>query len=142
MYSCILHATDLSENHFAMCQQAAEIAKCFGASLHILYVLQPPSSLQLAQGLGFAEFDSPVKEDAQAVLAVIGEALGLPVERQHVAIGSIKMHILEQARALGAELIIMGSHTPSALPPLLGSTTHAVINHAHCDVLTIRSRKD
>ena len=140
MYSCILHATDLSEDHFAMCQQAVKIANCFGASLHLLYVLEPPPSLQLAQGLGFAEFDSPVKEDAQAVMAVVGEAINIPTAQQHVAVGSIKMHILEQAKALGAELIIVGSHTPNTLPPLLGSTTHAIINHAHCDVLTIRSR--
>ena len=72
MYTNILLATDLSENHFHMCEQAVEIAKCFHAKLYLLHVIEPPASLQLAQGLGFAEFDHPVKDDARAVRAKQG----------------------------------------------------------------------
>ncbi|HHF7344018.1 MULTISPECIES: universal stress protein [Legionella] len=140
MYTSILHATDLSENHFDMCKQAVKIAHLFGATLHLLHVIEPPPSLQLAQGLGFAEFDSPVKDDAQAVMNVLGEALGIPPEQQHVEIGSIKMNVLDKVKALGCGLIIIGSHSPNALPAFLGSTAHAVVHHAPCDVLTIRNK--
>ena len=128
MYTHILFATDLRENHFNLCKQAAEIATCFGAKLYLLHVIEPPASLQLAQGLGFAEFYRPIKDDAETVLS-----------QQLVEVGSIKEHVLSKAADLACNLIIIGSHTPSNLPTFLGSTAHAVVNHAHCDVLTLRA---
>lgn len=138
MYTHILHATDLSENHFHMCQQAVEIAKRFKAKLYLLHVIEPPATLQLAQGLGFAEFDSPIKDDAQAVMAVLGEALNIPLAQQFIEIGPITTNILDKAMALDCKLIIIGSHTPSKIPAFLGNTTREVIQHAKCDVLTLR----
>ena len=139
MYTTILYATDLSENHFKMCQKAAEIAKYFHAKLYLMHVIEPPASLQLAQGLGFAEFDRPLKEDAEAVMRALGEALHIPASQQFVEIGSIKSHVLDKVLELSCNLIIIGSHTQSKLPEFLGSTAHAVVNHAKCDVLTLRS---
>ena len=139
MYTNILHATDLSENHFDICKKAMEIAKLFHAKFYLLHVIEPPASLQLAQGLGFAEFDHPVKDDAIAVMRVLGEALKIPVSQQFVEIGSIKMNVLEKVKELSCDLIILGSHTPSKLPTFLGSTAHAVVNKAPCDVLTLRT---
>ncbi len=138
MYAHMLHATDLSENHFDICQQAVDIAKRFNAKLYLLHVIEPPATLQIAQGLGFAEFDIPIKNDAQSVLAVLGDALNIPPEQQFVEIGSIKTHVLEKAKKLGCKLIIIGSHTPSKLPPFLGSTARGIIHDARCDVLTLR----
>ncbi len=138
MYTRILLATDLNENHFAMCQQAVAIAKRFHARLFLLHVIEPPVTLQLAQGLGFAEFDSPIKGDAETVLAALGDALDIPSEQQFVEIGSIKTHVLDKAAALGCTLIMVGAHTPSKLPTFLGSTAHEIIRDAPCDVLTLR----
>ncbi|AHE67227.1 universal stress protein [Legionella oakridgensis] len=139
MYTSILHPTDLSENHFHMSEKAVEIAKCFNAKLFLLHVIEPPTSLQLAQGLGFAEFDKPIKEDAWAVMNVLGEALNIPVSQQFVEVGSIKMHVLEKVNELACNLIIIGRHRPTTLPAFLGSTAHAVIHHAPCDVLTLKN---
>lgn len=138
MYTHILHATDLKENHFAMCQKAVAIAKAFGGTLHLLHVIEPPASLQLAQGLGFAELGSPVKDDAVAVMNVVGDALNIPVANQYVEIGSIKQLVLEKVKALGCTLVIIGSHTSGHFPAFLGSTAHTVVHHAPCDVLTLR----
>lgn len=139
MYANILHATDLKENHYEMCQQAIEIAKCFGAKLHLLHVIESPVSLQLAQSLGFAELSSPIKDNALTVMNVLGEALNIPTDRQHVEIGSIKLIVLNMVKKLSCDLIIIGSHTPDHIPVFLGSTAHAVVHHASCDVLTIRT---
>ena len=139
MYTHILHATDLSENHFHMCQQAVDIAKRFNAKLYLLHVIEPPATLQLAQGLGFAEFDSPIKGDAQAVMAVLGEALDIPLDQQFVEIGSINTHVIEKVKELDCTLIIIGKHTPSKLPAFLGSTARDIIHDAKCDVLTLQA---
>lgn len=138
MYPIILHPTDLSDYHYSLTQKAVEIAKVFNAKLYLLHVIQPPTSLQVAQGLGFAEFDMPVKDNAQTVMNVLGDALGIPQEQLLVEIGSTKMHILNKANELGCKLIIIGSHTPSHLQPFLGSVAHAIIHHAQCDVMTLR----
>ncbi len=138
MYTTILHPTDLQENHFDMCKQAAEIAAMFVAKLHILHVIEPPPSYQLAQGLGFAEIAVPAKEDAQTVMKYLGDALNIPPEQLHVEIGSVKKQILDKVQELGCNLVIIGSHTASALPAFLGSTAYAVVHQVPCDVLTLR----
>lgn len=143
MYTNILHATDLSENHFHMCQQAVEIAKRFNATLYLLHVIETPPSLQIAQGLGFAEIDSPlqVQEDAKTVLAVLGESLNIPLNQQFVEIGSIKHHVLSKLKELGCSMVIIGRHTPNNLPACLGSTAHSIIHEVRCDVLTLNLEK-
>ncbi len=141
MYSTILHATDLSQYHYPLSQKAADIAKIFNAKLYLLHVIQPPTTLQVAQGLGFAEFDKPVKDNAQTVMNILGEALNIPSSQLLVEIGSIKHNILNKAQELKCDLVIIGSHTPSHLPPFLGSIAHTVVQHAHCDVLTLRTDK-
>jgi universal stress protein A len=139
MYTNILHATDLSGNHFHMCQQATEIAQRFNATLYLLHVIETPPSLQLAQGLGFAEIDSPtqIQDDAKAVLAVLGESLNIPLDRQFVEIGAINQHVLAKLKELRCDMVIIGRHTPNHLPKLLGSTAHSIIHEANCDVLTL-----
>lgn len=139
MYTTILHATDLSQYHYALSQKAADMAHRLKAKLYLLHVIQPPTTMQIAQGLGFADFDAPVKDNAQTVMNVLGEALNVPSEQLLVEIGSIKHTILNKAEKLGCQLIIVGSHTPSHLQPFLGSIAHAVVHHAHCDVLTLRT---
>lgn len=138
MYHSILLATDLNENHFAMCQRAVKIAASFAAKLYLLHVIEPPPSLQLAQGLGFAEFDMPVKNDAIAVMSVLGEALGIPVTQQFVEVGSIKSQVIDKVNALHCDLIIIGSHT-DYLPAILSSTAHTIVHQATCDVLTLHA---
>ncbi|GGI75836.1 universal stress protein [Legionella impletisoli] len=139
MYKTILHPTDLSESHFHLCEKAVEFAKLFDAKLYLLHVIEPPASLQIAQSLGFAEFDKPRKDDARAVMSVLGEALNIPTERQFVEVGSIKMHVLNSIQQLSCELVIVGSHEPNQLPQFLGSTAHAVVQKAPCDVLTLKT---
>jgi universal stress protein A len=141
VYTTILHATDLNTAHFDLCQQAANIAQKFNAKLFLLHVIEPPASLQLAQGLGFAEFDSPLKEDAETVLRTVGDALNIPVEQQFIEVGAVKTHTQQLIDALQCDLLIIGSHhAPHHLPALLGNTARHLIESASCDVLTLRAR--
>ena len=139
MYSIILHATDLSDDHFHMCEKSAELARHFCARLYLMHVIEPPATLQLAQGLGFAEFDSPIsiKSDAQAVMATIGDALKIPLEQQIVEIGSIKQHVLRNVHYLGAELLILGHHTATHIPAFFESTAHTLVQDAKCNILLL-----
>ncbi|MCW8450711.1 universal stress protein [Legionella quinlivanii] len=138
MYKIILHATDLKENHRIYCQQAVKLAKAFNAELHFLHVIEPPKSLQFAQSLGFAEIAKPSKEDAQTVMDLLCESLGIPPEQQYIEIGTASQHILQKIKELGCDLVILGSHS-SSIPAFLGSTANAVMHHASCDMLTLRN---
>lgn len=138
MYTNILYATDLSNEHNHLTKKAAAIAKYFNAKLYLLHVIELPASIQLAQGLGFTELASPAKDDAQTVLSLIGESLNIPADQLFVEIGSVKEHIFNKVKELKCQLIVLGSHSSTGLSSILGSTAHAAVNHAPCDVLTLR----
>ena len=138
MYKNILHATDLKQNHYHICEQAVQFAKSIKANLQILHVIDPPPFLQLAQGLGFAEIIKPVKEDAQSVLNILGEAFKLDPRVLHVEIGHVKTKVSEMVQSLGADLIIIGNHEQGPLTSFLGSNAYAIISHAPCAVLTLK----
>lgn len=125
MYKNILHATDLSDQHFEICKKAMTIARHFHAKLHLLHVIEAPLSLQVAQGLGFAEISPPLIDDAITVIRALGEALHIPVKQQWVEIGTLKILLSEKARELDCSLII------------LGKTTHHFIEDTPCDVLLL-----
>ena len=137
MYSTFIHATDLSQNHYAMCEEAKKIADKFNAQLYLMHEIEPPATLQLAQSLGFAEFDMPRREDAISVMQVIADSLNIPNEQIIVEVGSIKTHILNKIKELQCDMVILGKHSPDALHHILGSTAHAVSQHAPCHVLTL-----
>lgn len=137
MYTNILYATDLLNEHSHLSQKAVYIAKQFDAKLFLLHVIELPASIQLAQGLGFTELASPAKDDAQTVLSLIGDTFHIPVKQQFVEIGSVKEHIFAKVRELNCQLIIIGNHASSGLHSFLGSTANAVVNHAPCDVLKL-----
>ncbi|MFT4057973.1 MAG: universal stress protein [Legionella sp.] len=138
MYTNILFATDLLSEHNHLTQKAVEIAKQFKAKLYLLHVIELPASFQLAQGLGFTELAQPAKDDAQTVLSLLGDNFNIPKEQLFIDIGSVKEHIFNKVKELNCQLIIIGSHSVSGLHSLLGSTAHATVNHAPCDVLTLR----
>ena len=137
MRPILLHATDLSENHYRMCERAVDIAQRFNAKLYLLHVLETPSSLILAQGLGFAEIDNPapILEDAFAVLNVLGETYNIPKKQLFVESGSPKLHILQKAADLNAQMLIIGHHMNNSL---LSNTAGSIADEATCDVLILR----
>lgn len=138
MYKTLLHATDLKENHYQICEQAVAFAKEIKAKLYLLHVIEPPAFLQLAQGLGFAEIIKPVKDEAIEVLNILGEAFDIDKSYLHVEIGSVKQQISNKVKMLGCDLVIIGSHETENMPSILGSTAYSIINNTPCAVLTLK----
>src|SRR3990167_821104 len=108
MYKTILHATDLKQNHYDLCNKSVQLAKNFKASLYFIHVIEIPTSLQWAQSLGFAELATPSKEGAQMVMTTLKEAFNLPSSNFYIEIGSPYLHILELVKQLKCDLIILG----------------------------------
>lgn len=140
MYQNMVYATDLLEGSHTLSLEAKDIAEKFGATLHLLHVVEPPITTQYAQALGFAEIIEPLTGDATIVLNTLGEELGIAKAHQYVLTGRAHYQIIEKARALSMDAIIIGSHTPHrALHHFLGSTANAIVQGAHCDVITLRN---
>lgn len=120
---------------------AADVAGRFGAGLTLAYVvprlLLPPD----AYGLTVAEVEAEHRSHADEVLgqarAALGEA-GAAAETS-VLYGPPAEALVEAAGAVGADLVVVGSHGHGAVARvLLGSTTDRVVHLAGCPVLVVR----
>lgn len=138
MTKIILHATDLSEDHYNMALRAKSIADDLNASLHLIHVIELPASILLAQSLGFAELARPSKDDAISVLKLLGDSLNIPEDHLYVEIGSASDEIIQKCEAIKAGLLIIGNHSPQNSFAITGSTVHSSLKHAPCDVLVLK----
>ena len=127
---------------------ATELARAFGGSILLLYVVVPPYvpyTEMPAAPAGAAEVANMIVEEAlekaERYLADVSERLrrdGLPVQTA-VCKGSPADTILRQALVVNARLIVMATHGRSGLRRLLlGSVAHEVVHRALLPVLLVR----
>ena len=140
----ILVPTDFSPRSDAALDYAAALATALNAAVHLVHVVEEP----FAGG----EWEMYVRDpqeirdqldaDARSRLATTAGRLdprAVPVSTG-IRHGSAFDGILYEAKAIGADLIVMGTHGRSGLSHLmLGSVAERVIRGAHCPVLTVRS---
>ena len=88
-----------------------------------------------------AGFNNPSKLQARDTALEYAGHYRIPESRIHVELGSIEKTILDKADDIGADLIVVGSHTRSGLALLLGSTARGLVPGAHCDVLAVKMDK-
>ncbi|HEC5315972.1 TPA: universal stress protein UspF, partial [Citrobacter freundii] len=81
-----------------------------------------------------------LKAEAKSQLEEIIKKFNIPTDRVHihVAEGAPKDKILEIAKKLPADMVIIASHRPDITTYLLGSNAAAVVRHAECSVLVVR----
>jgi nucleotide-binding universal stress UspA family protein len=137
----ILVATDFSDCADAALKYGREFAANFGATLHVLHVVQDPYALACATE-GFAaplgEVVTQWEQEARTrMLASIPEG-----ERMDVIIatmvGSPQLGICDYAVQEHIDLIIVGTHGRGALAHLvIGSIAERVVRRANCPVLTV-----
>ena len=140
MYRCILHATDLQENHLNYCEQAVKIAKAFKAELFCLHVLDIPNSWQIAQGLGFAENEPFPLEETQEIMRALGQQLEIPKENMLVMHGNLRHAISDCIENLQPELVLIGSPSNQILQGEITHLSHFMVDHAPCDVMILRTK--
>jgi len=142
----ILLATDGSPSAEYGVSWAAEISKAFGSTIRIVAVVQPETAYQsLGEGdaihIGREAFlqDNLLAHDA--VAAAQQQLSHMHVDGEStVKYGAATLEIEREAKAWGADLIVLGSHSRSAAGRLLlGSVADGVKNHAAASVLIARS---
>jgi nucleotide-binding universal stress UspA family protein len=142
----ILVPLDFSSSTKEVLQTATTLAQALDASLMLLHVWQAPAIAgdPLLAAAEIAAVQKSAEEFGQTQLDRTCEQLtkqGLTV-KQNLRTGLASAVILDQARALHADLVVMGSHGHTALYDLLlGGTAHAVLKHSPCPVVIVPSKK-
>lgn len=136
----ILAPVDFSSSTAAVVAQAAALARPFNAQVVLLSVIHPPviTSEYAPMMENLAEITAAGEKAAAKQLAKLQETLrGDGIASDIVQLnGSPIPHIVEQAKKLPADYIVMGSHGQTAIYDLLvGSTTHGVLMRASCPVI-------
>ncbi|UAT35889.1 universal stress protein UspF [Escherichia fergusonii] len=144
MSRTILVPIDISDSELTqrVISHVENEAKIDDAQVHFLTVI--PSlpyyaSLGLAYSAELPAMDD-LKAEGKSQLEDIIQKFNIPTDiiHIHVAEGAPKDKILELAKTLPADLIIIASHRPDITTYLLGSNAAAVVRHAECSVLVVR----
>lgn len=140
IYNHILLAVDLRVTHDVYTiQRAVEFAKNSEARLSIIHVMEPIHSYTAVKANTIIELERHIAKEARKAFDDLISGYDLSSDQLILKIGSPKVVIVEEAKKMSVDLIIVGAHAAPKLNLLLGSTANGVINQAHCDVLAIRT---
>ena len=139
-YTSILVAVDLRVTHDVYTiSKALELSKMFNAKLHFIHVMEKLFGYGTVEGNVLVEMERQMAEDARKSFYDLVSRYEITAEQLIIVSGSAKQMIVEEAKKIQADLIVVGAHAQTGLNMLVGSTASGVINQAHCDVLTIRT---
>lgn len=154
-YNNILVTTDFTPNSENAFRHAVMLARLNNAKIHLLHVIQqvdPAMHNFVSTVIGedlLAEYEKNNMEKARSELKkrldhfIDIELANFPNDRKHIAdtvvtIGHPVVKILEEAKRLDADVIVMGTHSKGALEQaFLGSVTEKVLRKANRPVFAI-----
>jgi len=141
MYKEMLLPIDLDqESSWKMALPLAiELCKSFGARLHVMTVVPDHGFHYVSQYFppGYEERMIAAAEERLRDFAAEHVAENVQVQLI-VAHGSIYRQVARAAEDVGADLIIMASHTPGAADFLIGPNAEKVLHHSKRSVLIVR----
>ncbi len=144
MFKKILCPVDFSEFTEEIVRYADDIAKKYGAELHVLHVIPnlnyftPYESFLTPENLVAIEknIQSEVDRDFAKVLKHVD-----PDIKKVVRTGVAFVEIIDYVKSEGIDLIVMGTHGRSAIEHILiGNVAEKVVRKSPCPVMTIRPK--
>ena len=144
MFKHILVPVDGSTTSMLAVSKASGLAKTFGSSVTILYVIDPYPFTGVGADFAYgqAQYLSAATAEANTALDAAKKAMQDAGVEAATVVG--EGHAVQEgiARALdstGADLIVMGSHGRRGIEKLvLGSVTQRVLGLVHVPVLVVR----
>lgn len=148
MYKHVLVPFDGTEMSQRALNEAMPFAKALGAKITLLHVLAP-YHVPVIEGMASSalrsiehQHDAETRKAAELLLGKARDtavAGGVPCETAVVPGAHPYETIIEQAGALGADVVLMASHGRRGLQGLvLGSETVKVLTHCKVPVLVVR----
>ncbi len=157
-YNQILVALDLTEDSKLVCQRALNAANSIysdekPAKVHLtfLHVVEFAYQVSVAyEPMFYPVFEDLSKNEEELVQLskdkmnelIKGFNINKNIHCESLTLlGTPKSEILRLAEEKSVDLIVCGSHGRSGFELLLGSTANAILHHAPCDVLAVRTQK-
>jgi nucleotide-binding universal stress UspA family protein len=138
----IVVGVDFSDASANALREAVRLTECAGdAELHAVHVL-PGAVANASMGVVGTPLDQI--DEASKTLRQWLEPLQQNRARLagHIRVGRADREIAQVASDVGADLVVVGSHSKQGLERLaLGSVAESLVRHAPCAVLAHRSRK-
>lgn len=144
MFSTILTAFDGSDPSQRALRLSCELARQFGAKLHIVHAAEIEQVIVASHpGIGAIpardEMYLEAGEETLATATAIAAEEGITVASAKLAQGPAAHIILAELETVGADLLVMGRQGRGALERfLLGSVSRQVTSDADCACLTVK----
>jgi nucleotide-binding universal stress UspA family protein len=137
----ILAAVDNSTRAADVFQAAAELGAALGATVHVFRAAYlapelPPAAATLPSTLE-ADLAARVTKDLESL--VLGT--GAVVEPPTVSARAAWREVLDVARHLDADLIVVGSHGYGGWDRVLGTNAARIADHSDCSVLVVHKKR-
>lgn len=142
----VLVATDFSAASESALLYGREFARTFGATLHVVHVIENPMMWAGAEttGIDYQRLQAELEAGAQSTLQRMVTAEDRDQLRAVTSVrtgSSPAFTIADYAKSEGVDIIILGTHGRGLMGRLLlmmGSVAEKVVQIAPCPVLTVR----
>ena len=142
MFKHILVAFDGSAISRKALDTAIGLGKTLGANVSIVSVEEyvPHFPGDIGEVSGEKELQNNYYSRLQREAMEIAKTSGLHFYRSDILVGHVAKSIVDHARKIQSDLIIMGhiGHSGKLTGFLLGTTADKVARHAHCTVMVVR----
>ncbi|MCU7938332.1 MAG: universal stress protein [gamma proteobacterium symbiont of Bathyaustriella thionipta] len=150
-YKQILIAVDLSDDSQKVCQKALEVTQGENIHIFLLHVVEFIYQMGTSYDPMFYPSLDDLSENEEQLIKLSKEKMAQLINEMNIPTsitlessvlsGIPKTEILNLAEEKKVDLIVCGSHGRSGFELLLGSTANAILHHAPCDVLAVRTKK-
>lgn len=140
----ILAPIDFSDCSKKALQYAIPLAKQHEATITLLYVVPTNYAVGEYGGIDYTSLEAQMRTSGETQLRALAanEVRGEVASDTLIRAGSPATEILEAARSLPADLIVISTHGRTGLKHvLLGSVAEHVVRRAPCPVLVLRERE-
>jgi nucleotide-binding universal stress UspA family protein len=139
--SVVVAAVDLVDRTEEVLQAAAKLSTAPDGELHIVHVIAQNAvgSLRGDDALRFSNLTDDVRLKLQQLAADL--PIAVKHIHLHVRLGTPDVEIAQLASDVGADLVVVGTHTHTGMERLLlGSVAASLIRNAPCPVLVCRPK--
>lgn len=140
MFKKILVPIDLSDPELVRpaIDTAVAMVRASSGTLRLVHVL-PMTPVMLAEYVP-PDFDVQQRTSAEEALAALAGECGLDNSRISTIVrqGGIYHEVVEEAKTMAADLIVMTAHQPGLRTYFAGSNAGHVVRYATCSVLVLR----
>ncbi|AVO35269.1 universal stress protein [Ottowia oryzae] len=144
MFKHILVPVDGSETSLSAVDKAIGLAKAFDSEVTAIYVIDPYPFTGVGADFAYGQdqYLGAAKAEANAAVEAVAQRLtaaGLKADTRIVEAHAVWRGIADAAEAVGADLVVMGSHGRRGLEKLvLGSVTQSVLTQTQLATLVVR----